>query len=321
MWKELKPIKESTVDFEKIEARIIAAFRKKLYEPLMKELLISRNKIENSTDDLLKAITEGTITFSKATFSGKFDAKTSRELRELGATWDKKTSSFKLTKRSLPIPIRSAINTSAQRFEERLKLIDKKISEVLPEEIAGSVKTADLFDHTLWKTEKEFQKTLENITVAPQLSNKQRVRIAEEWQDNMDLFIKDFAEEEIKKLRQEVMQSAFAGNRRESLIDSIQKSYGVTQRKARFLARQETSLMMAKFKEVRYTDVGVKEYRWACVAGSKNHPVRHSHKILEGKVFRWDTPPITTAPNEPVRRNNPGQDYNCRCFARPIVKF
>jgi hypothetical protein len=31
---------------------------------------------------------------------------------------------------------------------------------------------------------------------------------------------------------------------------------------------------------------GVHEYRWSCVAGTKNHPVRLWHKALEGKIFR-----------------------------------
>jgi SPP1 gp7 family putative phage head morphogenesis protein len=95
----------------------------------------------------------------------------------------------------------------------------------------------------------------------------------------------------------------------------------VSANKAKFLARQETSLMTTKLKETRYREAGVNEYKWKTVAGSKLHPVRPSHKILEGRIFRWDDPPITTPPGEAVRRNNPGQDYNCRCFAQPIVRF
>jgi SPP1 gp7 family putative phage head morphogenesis protein len=99
----------------------------------------------------------------------------------------------------------------------------------------------------------------------------------------------------------------------------IRESFGVTEKKAKFLARQETGLLMAKFKESRYTESGIHQYKWRCSAGSAKHPVRPSHKVLDGRVFRWDTPPITTAPDEPQRRNNPGEDFNCRCVAIPIV--
>lgn len=122
------------------------------------------------------------------------------------------------------------------------------------------------------------------------------------------------------KLRKQVMAAAFRGNRYDALVKTIQRSYGVTVSKAKFLAHQETNLLMAKFKETRYTDAGIVEYRWRCVTGSKLHPVRPSHKALDGKIFRFDDPPITTPPSEAPRRNNPGEDYGCRCTAVPVVR-
>jgi len=153
------------------------------------------------------------------------------------------------------------------------------------------------------------------------LTAQERAKIAGDWANNMDLYIQKFTEEQIKKLRKDIQQQVFKGNRRETMVKKIQDSYKVTANKAKFLARQETSLLMAKFKESRYTSAGVTHYKWRCVAGSKLHPVRPSHKRLDGKTFTWQDPPITTEADEPVRRNNPGQDYNCRCTAIPIVRF
>ncbi len=177
--------------------------------------------------------------------------------------------------------------------------------------------------------EKDFKKTLKNISIAPTLTDGARKRISEDWQENMDLWIKDFTKKEIVNLREKIQKSTFSGNRYETMIKTIKDSYGVTKRKARFLARQETNLLLAKFKETRYTEANINEYIWTCVKMPKDKSpnehtpgnVRYSHGILDGLTFRWDDPPITTPPGEPARRNNPGQDYNCRCFARPIVKF
>ncbi len=108
------------------------------------------------------------------------------------------------------------------------------------------------------------------------------------------------------------------GYRYETLVAEIQKSYGISQRKAKFLARQETSLLMSKFKQVRYQEAGSNEYIWDCVAGSSAHPVRHFHLLNRGKIFRWDTGAPINANGD---RKNPGQDYNCRCFAKPIIRF
>ncbi len=318
---ELKPVVTTLDEFKIIQKQIRDVLKKLVYLPLLKELELPADTIQNAKAGLLKALQSGRLTFSRGQFKGKLSAATTKELRALGAVWDKKTATFRLPLRQLPEEIQHAIVTSEARFLERLGSVDRKLAQILPEEIAGRIQVADLFDSALWKTNRQLESTLKGITVPPQLTDERRRRIAEEWQENMDLWIKNFAEEEIAKLRKDIKKSTFAGSRYEAAIRSVQRSYGVTERKARFLARQETNLLLTKFKESRYTDSGVPEYRWRCVAGSKLHPVRPSHKKLDGKIFRWDTPPITTAPNEPTRRNNPGQDFGCRCAAIPIVKF
>lgn len=328
--KILRPIKDDPFLYDKIEKRMKDVFMDKIYLPLLKELKVSsRRKLLNSKRDLIDAMKDGHVTYSDGAFRGKFNASISKELRDIGAVWDRKTSSYKLKQSAIPTDIRYAISMTEIFFKEKLAKIDKKLEQILPEEIARQVKTADIFDQTLWKADQDFQKTLSNITVAPQLTDERRAKIADEWQNNMDLWIKNFTEKQIVELRTKVQDSIFAGNRYESLVRGIQSSYNVTTRKAKFLARQETNLLLAKFKEIRYTDAGVNEYIWGCVhmpkdKNPKQHTlgnVRYSHGILEGKIFRWNDPPVTTAPGETVRRNNPGQDYNCRCFARPIIRF
>lgn len=318
---ELKPVVESTSDYEKIEERIKRVFLEYFYAPILKEFEISKDKIMNSLEDLNQAISAGKITYSRGSFRGKFDAKTSRTLKRMGGKWVASSGSFKLPAAELSPEIRASILTSESSYKTRIKKVDKRISQIKPEDIAKKIKTKDLFVEAMVKTDKEIKKSVRDLTVYPELSAGEREKIATEWQNNMDLWIKDFTEKEIISLRKDIQLSTFAGNRHESITKSIQRSYGVTANKAKFLARQETSLLMAKFKETRYTKLGINEYKWRCVVGSKNHPVRPAHKILDGKVFAWENPPITTESGQPTRRNNPGQDYNCRCMAIPIVNF
>lgn len=315
---ELKPIKETTEDFERLEEMIGEIFRKEIYIPLLREVNTSSKVLKNSTDDLLEAISSGRINFANGRFTGNFNATISRELKKLGAKWERSTESFRLPKAKLTAEMKNAIDLSQARFAQKLAAVDRKLRDMLPEKIATKLDANKFFDTTLWKTDESFKKTVKGITVPPDLTKERRARIAKEYTENLQLYIKEWTEKEIVELRKDVQKAIFSGNRYESLIKSIQKSYDVSQNKAKFLARQETSLLMTKFKETRYTDAGVMEYRWGCVAGSPNHPVRPMHKALEGKVFRWDDPPVT---DEKGNRNNPGQDYNCRCFARPIVRF
>lgn len=317
---ELRPIKESTEDYERLEEAVKQVWRKYLYAPIMKALGYSPTKLTNSKHGLADALRTGRITYYRGQFSGRFSSTISKELKSYGAEWDRRTGTFRLPQSSLPHELRAVIAASERQFRAKIAGIDKTLSQILPDEIAEKLHATKIFDTTLWKVEREFADTVKNITVAPKLTDLQRQKIAAEWNNNMKLWIRDWTAEEITKLRGEMQKTIFTGNRYESAVKTIQKSYGVSQNKAKFLARQETGLLMAKYKETRYADAGIMEYRWGCVAGSPKHPVRPWHKALEGKIFRWDHPPVTTKPGEPVRRNNPGEDYNCRCFARPIVR-
>lgn len=317
---ELKPVREKISYYDRLESRIKEHFKKHLYYPLLEELGLFKSTIQNESDTLLKAIQSGRLTLKGKRIEGKLNATLTKELRALGAKWDRKSASFIFTS-GVPPEVKMASAVSVARFEEKLKKIDQKLAKILPADFAKQVKSSDIFDSLLWDTEKKLQDTMNAITVLPNLSEDQTSRVSKEWQENMDLWITDFTEKQIKDLRKEVKESILKGDRQKALKDSILKSYGITERKAKFLARQETSLLLAKFKEVRYNAAGVNEYRWRTVVGSPAHPVRPAHKILDGKIFRFDNPPVTTEPGEPQRRNNPGEDFNCRCTSIPIVKF
>jgi len=318
---ELKPVVVSSSDFEEMEKRIKAAFKKYFYDPLLAELDLPRNTIKNAKDGLIKALSSGKLTFARGKFSGQLDATTTKELRKLGAKWDPKTSTFKLPATELPPEYREAIAVADVRYQERINRIDKKLSTFDSAEFAGKIRTDDLFGSSLEDADRQVQASVKGMIVTPKLTPEEQKRIAGEWSNNMDLWINNFTKDEIVRLRKDVRQSLVAGNRREAIVGYLQASYGVTANKAKFLARQETNLLMAKFKETRYASAGITKYKWRTVAGSKMHPVRPSHKILDGKTFSWDDPPLTTEPGQPARYNNPGQDYNCRCAAIPIIRF
>lgn len=322
----LRPIKESTEEYEEIEKRIKKEFRRAIYEPILKELGESKKTLTNSIEDLYSAIQSGRLTYNRGTFSGKLNARLTKELKSLGARFDRRSGTFKINLAEIPLEVRNVISASSLKFEQRLEKIDKKLSEILPEEIAEKIKTKDMFDRTLFKVDRDFRASVKGLTVSPKLSKTVADKLSSEWQNNMDIWIKDFTQKEISSLREKIQESAFAGNRYESAVKSIQESFGVTERKAKFLARQETALLLTQYKESRYQDAGVHHYKWRCVAGSPAHPVRPRHKELskssdKGNIFRFDDPPIASEPGQPVVKANPGTMYNCRCTAIPVIKF
>lgn len=170
----------------------------------------------------------------------------------------------------------------------------------------------------LGKAQQTVKETLNQITVQPKISPELAKKLADPYVGQIRAAIKDWTEEKMTELRGEIQQSVLAGRRYESIVSLIQTKYQQAPAKAKFLARQETNLMTVKIKEDRFKRAGVTRYKWRCVVGSPNHPVRDMHKIHDGKEFSFDDPPIV---NKKGDRKNPGEDYNCRCTAVPIVRF
>lgn len=77
--------------------------------------------------------------------------------------------------------------------------------------------------------------------------------------------------------------------------------------RARLIARDQVSKFNGQLNKLRQTEMGVEKYTWAT---SRDARVRPSHAALEGKTFSWNKPPAI---------GHPGEDYQCRCSAIPVM--
>lgn len=127
--------------------------------------------------------------------------------------------------------------------------------------------------------------------------------------------VKVWAEEALARLRAEVEANAEQGYRAEGLAERIRNEYGVSKNRADLIARQETNNFMANFREARARDAGLKRYQWFCVRDART---RKDHLELHGKIFYYSRPPVTDT--RTGARNNPGQDFRCRCVDLPVVE-
>lgn len=348
---ELRPIKTSAKEFEQIERKIIDLFKAEIYYPILAIIKAPAKvlKLKNATSSLAEALESGQVVYSDGHFAGKFTAAISAELRGLGAKWKGSDGTYILPLEDIPPVIKISIGVSQARFQEKIEQIDKKLSTISPDRMVEKLVIAAQFAGALHKTERQMSLNIgaveveiptrrdgNPLVVHHELDAAQREKIAVEWESNMKLWVKDFTEEQIRDLRRKVWDNVEKGGRFEALIGDIQESYGVSANKAKFLARQETNLLMAKYQETRYVAAGITHYKWGCVKmphePSPTAPyirgdVRWSHGILEGHIYAFADPPITTAPVSrsgkaiPQRRNNPQQDYNCRCFAIPVIQL
>lgn len=325
----LPAIRERVEDYEELESALSLFFRQQLYYPLLEELG-QRDLIQNAKDNdlelLARALASGQLRFYRGLFTGRYSAKISRGLRDLGAKWDARQGAFRIPLSKLPPQIHGAIGASEAKFERTIRSMTEQLQNVSPEKLAAKLDLAPFFDRSIFRIGKDVADSLANIKIEPQLSREARRRLAEEYGQTLHLPIQDFLKKETEALRLRITQHAFAGGRYETLAKEIQASYGVSQRKAKFLARQETALLMAKFKQVRYEEAGSEGYIWGCVKmphQAKGQPyqpgcVRYYHAKNEGKYFTWRQGAVV---NDKGEHKHPGQDYGCRCFPRVVMRF
>lgn len=126
--------------------------------------------------------------------------------------------------------------------------------------------------------------------------------------------IKSLAGQELVEITNILQASEAAGLRVEVLRAEIEKRFGVARSKANLLARDQTLTLNAQIAKARQQAVGVQEYIWTT---SGDERVRETHLDLEGTRQRWDTPPIIS---EDGRTGHPGEDYQCRCTAFPVLE-
>lgn len=114
----------------------------------------------------------------------------------------------------------------------------------------------------------------------------------------------------VHKLTTEAMIS---GRRAASIAEEIQRSGKVALSRAKLIARTEVARTASVMTQSRAEFVGSEAYIWRTAEDSD---VRSLHKKHNGKIFRWDDPPVA---GENGERAHAGQIYNCRCFAEPIL--
>lgn len=137
------------------------------------------------------------------------------------------------------------------------------------------------------------------------------------WVVNNVNLISNTTETFVNQAEQVVMDGARRGLRHEVLAKEIMAGtdlepgrFKKLQTRASLIARDQTNKLNGTLNRVRQEESGIEDYTWRDVGDSR---VRHEHRKLDGKVFSWSK----GAPS--LGGLNPGDDYNCRCWADPVI--
>lgn len=150
--------------------------------------------------------------------------------------------------------------------------------------------------------------------------------------ENVDL-IQSIPDEMLEQVGDVLEKAWTSGERVETLSDLLQKRFDVSESKGDLIARDQTLKLNGQLASSRAQDAGITRYVWTTSndervrgnpSGKYPNPTKtgriiSDHFHLDGKTFTYGQPPIT---NEATgARNEPGQDFSCRCVAAAILDF
>lgn len=122
------------------------------------------------------------------------------------------------------------------------------------------------------------------------------------------------SEETVEDVRTTVLEAVRKGARHETVSKLLTERMGVSKSRAKLIARDQIGKVTATFEKERQVRSGVTQYIWRTV---RDNRVRERHEELQGKTFSWDDPPVVDP--KTGRKAHPGEDFQCRCWAEPVL--
>ena len=128
--------------------------------------------------------------------------------------------------------------------------------------------------------------------------------------------IKSIAEHHLTEVSGMVQRSVMAGRDLETLTKELKERYGITQRRAAFIARDQNNKATSFITRTRQIEMGLTEAIW-CHSSAGKHP-RPKHVEAGRKRLRYDI-----RKGADVDGNGklifPGEEPNCRCTSQVII--
>lgn len=144
---------------------------------------------------------------------------------------------------------------------------------------------------------------LQSILNAPSDRVGRVVKASVKW--NSDLIVS--LQDEYKQTARDVIHDVFLnGDESGTLRSRLEQIEGVTESRAKLIARDQTQKLCSDLNQARQRDVGVSHYIWRGIDDGRE---RDSHIANNDQRFSWESPPEETG--------HPGEDIQCRCVADP----
>lgn len=308
---ELTPIKYKKAYEDIITNQIVVWMWANIFKECFD--ILKNDTIMNDSSIIRDAIIRGILRYENGAFYSNTHVgiKIAQELESIGAKYSKSKKCWTISKDKLPNNITWAIETVKAKTYAKVQAIkgflDYQLAHI--NEVIGKL----TFDTAVKAIMSDLQKRvyanakkhkIELIT--PKIDDFRANEIVKNYTNNLDFWIKDWTEQEIVQMREVVGQMSIEGKSVKSLEEYLIKQFGVSQTKARFLARNETAIATTSYLVSKYQSEGFTKFKWHTTLDGRE---RELHKELNNQIFRFDNPPIID--QRTGERGLPGETYNC----------
>ena len=310
-----------------IKDKLISELWEMIYKPMFKicgsgnlsKLIPATAKAKNADNPIIEALDKGLIFYENGGFKlrEKIPNRVSQALIKLGARYDRWEKSYKIAIEDLPKEIWESIKLSIQKAQQKLSQINQFLQyvEMNLDQIIETMLFHNEIITVLDDVGNKIQKNVQRVNILDfDFTQEQKEEIARNYTNNMQFYIKDWALKKIPEMRRKVQQAVLEGYREIDVQKMLENEYGIMERKAKFLAQNETSIMLAQIKKVHYSAMGFDSFMWHTILDARERPL---HRLLNGTIHRFDNPPVID--ERTGQRGLPGETYNCRCDLTPIM--
>lgn len=130
--------------------------------------------------------------------------------------------------------------------------------------------------------------------------------------------IRSIPQQYFKDIQGAVMRSIQKGDGVKTVLEAVQKTGAVAERRAKLIARDQTAKATSAINAARLDALKVRKFEWLHSGGGKEPRPLHKD-VLNGQIFRLDDPPVID--DKTGERGLPGQLINCRCRMVPVIDF
>lgn len=317
--------------------QIATGLKKEIYDSMFKPIfeVLGNNTVFNDKKTLTNAINSGRIYYENGAFRSNkpFSNAVADELEKLGAKY--RNGAYYIERAMLPLEIENTLALVAAREAAKVAALNGlllRLADTLGQDTAVKL----FIEKATERMFKKLQTDLEESTTEGKVpvievikTDKQAKKVTDDYVYNMDYWVKNWKSKEISLMRQDIAQMVQGGARTEIISKYIQNRWGIAERKAEFLARNESGIAGSVIKATHYQDIGCTHFMWLRSTSREKRPLHleyakeigNQYGIGGTNIFAFADPPIieqvkagdSYIPKPNGQKGLPGQIYNCSC--------